>query len=401
VPKTVRKQRDKRASEGSKPSSRELQEINQQLLLAGLRERDLAERASAIAADLRTLLEGEQFLKRTALLFADSRDYRAALQQVVRLAVPQFAASVAIDFLADAPGERIRFESGEATASVQTWELSVPIRIRGAVIGALTAAASHPVDATDEVFFEQLAERAGIAFDNGRLLEQTESAIRMRDELLAAISHDFGSPLAAVRFSAKAIELAVGLERLPQSVAQAAATIQLAEGEMAAMLSELVEMATVHSGKMTLQRDVHDLGALVEQVFHLFEGKASVRSLRLVREGESPTIYCDRRRVLRLLGNVVGNAIKFAPEGSAIRVQVETLAEEARVTVRDRGPGIPEDLRPRLFEPWSRGGEGAGSGLGLYIARGIARAHGGDLSARSCEPGDCSFRIVLPRSAGK
>jgi signal transduction histidine kinase len=384
-----------RASNGSglAEDSSELREANERLLLAGLRERHVAEQAEALASDLEVLLGYERFLRRAYLLFADSRDYRAALRQVEGLELPEPA--TALSFQLRAEGES--GEHGKLLAIARTaagWQLTVPLAAHGTWLGTIVAGFSRRPGTSEKMLFEQLAERAAISIDNGRLLEETRTAVRVRDELLAVISHDFGSPLGAVRFSADAILIAA---KGPAPIALAATTIRLAERQMTAMLGDLVDLAQLHAGKMILRRAPRDLGALVSEVFRLFEGAACQRRIGLVSTGHAPRVQCDRERVIRLLGNLVGNAIKFAPEGTQVDVRLELRPAEARVYVSNEGQ-IPQGLRARLFEAWSNGGEQAGSGLGLYIAKGIALAHGGEIWVEDGEPGKCTIAFSLPRS---
>ena len=136
----------------------------------------------------------------------------------------------------------------------------------------------------------------------------------------------------------------------------------------------------------------------MDAVFRLTEGAALERRVQLVRSGPTCLVSCDRERIIRLLGNLVGNAIRFAPPGSKVEARVEPRREEVLIHVSDRGPGIPPIRRASLFDAWSKGG-GPGSGLGLFIAKGIAGAHGGRIWLANGDPGKCTFSLALPRGA--
>ncbi|MGH2734540.1 MAG: sensor histidine kinase, partial [Actinomycetota bacterium] len=109
------------------------------------------------------------------------------------------------------------------------------------------------------------------------------------------------------------------------------------------------------------------------------------------------TVELDPVRVRQIVTNLVGNAVKFSPQGSRIDVTVRRSGDGASITVRDRGPGIPAARRDELFRKFSRlGAKGGGTGLGLYLSRGIALAHGGNLTVET-RPGEGSaFTLILP-----
>lgn len=111
-------------------------------------------------------------------------------------------------------------------------------------------------------------------------------------------------------------------------------------------------------------------------------------------------VMADRKRLLQVLSNLLGNAVKFTPEGGLIRVVAEPKDEEwVRISVSDTGPGIAAEVIPTIFEPFSQAKDGAtlGTGLGLTIAKGIVEAHGGEISVESAPGVGTTFRFTLPR----
>ncbi len=370
------------------------------------------------------LLDRERFLKRVGTVFEETRHHQAALQRVAVLAVPELADAVVFELATDSTHEKMTFAAGTVPGAaaqadlyaemVRTGATAVasgplgsglcaPIHEQGKLIGSLFAWFHRTLQPGEVAIFEQLADRAGIAVDNARLLEETKTAVRVRDEMLAAISHDFASPLAAVRFSAQALLHDAATGRLPPDLVTAADTIRQAEEQLQAMVAELVDVASVHMGRMVLRRADHDLAAIVDQVFRMLEGQAGARSVRLLRTGAAPTVSCDRPRALRLLANLVGNAVKFTREGSAVTVAIERGPKETIVSVTDRGPGIAPAERERLFQPYSSGeaGRNSGTGLGLYIAQGIARAHGGRVWLERSSDRGSTFAVALPAMPGR
>src|SRR5690606_11986556 len=143
-----------------------------------------------------------------------------------------------------------------------------------------------------------------------------------------------------------------------------------------------------------------ELRELVDHVVDLHEGIAGERRVELRARGRARAV-CDPRKVEQILINVVQNALEVAPAGTAVELEVvEAPPEQVRVYVRDQGPGLDQDRRERLFEPGVTG-KREGSGLGLTIARALARQHGGELelvdrSARGSGERGCEARLTLP-----
>jgi signal transduction histidine kinase len=156
------------------------------------------------------------------------------------------------------------------------------------------------------------------------------------------------------------------------------------------LIQDLLDVARIEAGRMYLERDYLQPANLVREAVELNAVLAAAKALTLRPEGGDATspVLADRDRVLQVLANLIGNAIKFTPSGGEITVRAEPVNGEICFSVADSGPGIREDDLTRLFRPFWQGRRGGreGAGLGLTIAKGIVEAHGGRIWATS-EPG--------------
>jgi signal transduction histidine kinase len=156
----------------------------------------------------------------------------------------------------------------------------------------------------------------------------------------------------------------------------------------------------IEAGQIVLRRQTCDVADLAEACVSLFQTMCPTHRLELETHGQSG-LYADAVRLEQVLNNLVGNAVKYSPPGTRVRVEVAGGPDEVAVTVADEGPGIPPELVARVFHPFIRGAseheEVAGVGLGLYVSKRIVEAHGGTLVlVRGPGPG-ATFRFTLPR----
>jgi signal transduction histidine kinase len=239
-----------------------------------------------------------------------------------------------------------------------------------------------------------------LATENARLAHAAERAAREREDVLAIVSHDLKNPLATVRLSAAVLHQK--LARLPggDSLTGRVAAMDRAAVLMLGLISRLLDAARLDAGQpLAVEPRPEPVGELIGEALALIEPQASRAELRL--ESHLPPgllAQCDRERVLQVLANLLGNAVKFTPSGGTVTVEATSEDGEVRVAVRDTGPGIPEDERPRLFQRhWqSRETAARGSGLGLYIAKGLVEAHGGRLWVESTVGAGSTFTFTLP-----
>jgi signal transduction histidine kinase len=221
-------------------------------------------------------------------------------------------------------------------------------------------------------------------------------AARARDDVLAVVSHDLRGPLHAIGLATEALR-----DETPAQAQRYLASIDRAAGRAERLIHDLLEASAIENGALQIAAHPVDARAIVRQAAadHELVARDSGGQITVhVPEGRT-VVSADRDRVLQVLGNLLGNAMKHA-RGSAIDVTVSCEGDDAVIAVRDRGPGIGEAELPHVFDRyWSGRTKKGGPGLGLAIARGIVEAHGGTLrvSTKSGEGTEFSFTLPLAR----
>jgi signal transduction histidine kinase len=252
--------------------------------------------------------------------------------------------------------------------------------------------------------FRSVAEQLA---DTSRRLAESRAEVaaidESRRELVAWISHDLRTPLAGLRAMAEALE-----DGLAEDPLRFHRQMRSQVDHLSAMVDDLFELSKLQSGTLRLSLEPVRVYDLVSDAVAELSPVAQVHSITLVeRPGPDVLVLGDDRRLARVIGNLLVNAIQHAPEGSSVTIGTET-DETGRVvlSVADRGGGIPEEDLGRVFEAGWRAsvsrtpeplwGSTAGAGLGLAIAQGIVRAHCGEISVRN-EADGCRFDVSLPQ----
>jgi len=172
--------------------------------------------------------------------------------------------------------------------------------------------------------------------------------------------------------------------------------------EMDRLIEDLLDVTRIDAGRLPIEPEPHSAAALVAEAVELLRPVALERSQILeVSVAENlPAVHADRSRVLQVLSNLVGNAVKFSPEGGRITLNCVAAGAEVRFSIADSGPGIPEEHLPRIFDRFwqARHVRRGGAGLGLSIARGIVEAHGGRIWVESSPGAGATFHFTLPRA---
>jgi signal transduction histidine kinase len=232
---------------------------------------------------------------------------------------------------------------------------------------------------------------------------EAEGAARLRDSVLASVSHDLRSPLAAIRGHAELQQRVLRRDGTPdtQQLLRGATRIEEAARRMNGMIAELVDAARVQAGHtLELHRQVTDLVDLVQRM--LAEQAHTTALHDLVFESAEPRLiaFVDGVRLQRVVANLVSNAIKYSPNGGDVRVRLCCADGWAVLTVQDHGVGIPSADLPRVFEQFHRAanvaGRFKGTGLGLAGARHIVEQHGGSISLESQEGVGTTVTVRLP-----
>lgn len=274
----------------------------------------------------------------------------------------------------------------------------VPLVARERVIGVmLWVSSSRSYDEDDLALAERIARLASLDVENAEHYRDLQRALRERDRVLGVVAHDLRNPLNVIAMSAEL------LRDLPLSEDRRARQLEVildSTTRMDRLIQDLLDVARMEGGRLQLRRQSHDPELLVREAVDLNAARAADKSLRLdvTSTGAAPPVWADRDRILRVLSNLIDNAVKFTPEGGHVEVRVKAVEQGTRFAVADTGPGIASDELPHLFQPFwqAQGGSEEGAGLGLAIARGIVEAHGGSIWAESVPGEGSTFHFTIP-----
>jgi signal transduction histidine kinase len=279
----------------------------------------------------------------------------------------------------------------------------VPMAAQGRTLGAiglgLTARGTYRQG--DLRVAEELADRAAMALEHARLYREAQAAVRARESMLAIVSHDLKNPLGAIGMSTALLLRRAGGEEVFQRHLQ---IIRRSAERMVRLIDTLLDLASVQAGRLAIVKERHAAQALLAEACELNEAFATDKGLTQVCESQltDEELLCDRERVLQVFANLIGNAIKFSEPGGRITLRATRRDGWIQFEVSDTGPGIPAADVKRLFEPFWSGRRHAkkGTGLGLYITRGIVEAHGGRIWVQSRERQGATFFFTLPLASG-
>lgn len=228
---------------------------------------------------------------------------------------------------------------------------------------------------------------------------ELEAAVATREELLAVVSHDLRNPLGVIVTCASILQLTTIGGKEGERVHQSAQTILRSADWMDRLIANLLDVAQIQAGKLVVKQKLEDVERLVREGVEILRPLAAKNDLKLGGVSSAGLqVRCDRDRVLQILSNLVGNAIKFTPEGGSIFIEVQRDGHEARFSVRDTGKGIPESELPHIFDRFwqAQRKDRTGIGLGLSIVKGLVEAHAGRLWVESKLGAGTTFFFTLP-----
>ncbi|EPX64024.1 sensor histidine kinase [Cystobacter fuscus DSM 2262] len=410
-------------------------------------QRELLEREQQAHRELEKAHRRQAFLAEAGALLTQSLDYRVSLSAVARLLVPTWADCCVIDLftrdtkdscgtervalvVTEPPGPASAGTSfvsraftdhpwvalspsperlTEQSSAVERAEwagfpsnLRLRIQVRGHTLGVVSLIAAGPGrhDAADVALFEALVQRIAAAVDTAHLYEKAQEAVRWRDELLAVVSHDIKTPLLVVKLNAELLLKAAHegephprQERLMESILHSA-------DHMRDLIAGLLDRSRLQGGPVPLTLQPLPVKAIIEQALQVLEPLAQSRTLKLkvAVSPEARPVKADRERVLQIISNLVGNALKFTPPGGTITVRAKPVDGMVRFSVKDNGPGISPTDVPHLFERFWRSASASerGTGLGLNIVKTLVEAHGGTVWVESQLGAGSTFFFTLP-----
>jgi PAS domain S-box-containing protein len=403
--------------------------------------------------------EGLRFLAEAGAVLASSLDYEATLRRLCRLAVPTIADFCVVDLLEDGVIRRVDAahadpamadvvaaalrhppamdhpvhpvpvalrtgrtllhngivpEMTDGTAEHRglvdrlgtTAYLVVPLRAGTQVLGALSllvTTSGRRYDAADVRRAEELGARAGYAIENARLYARTAEANRAKSDFLAVMSHELRTPLNAI-LGYTDLFLAGIPEPLPVPMVPQVERVQSAARHLRDLIEEVLSFARLEGGHEEVQAEGVDVAELAREVAAIGEPLALERGLAFrleLPDGPVPA-RTDARKVRQVLLNLVANAVKFTDAGEVV-LGMEDAGGDVVLRVRDTGVGIAPENLERIFEPFWQADQRlarqhGGSGLGLSVARQLARLLGGDVTARSAPGAGSTFVFRLPKN---
>lgn len=251
---------------------------------------------------------------------------------------------------------------------------------------------------------ETFAFLTAIALERVHYVEVAQQALlrmeseRLRNSLLAALSHDLRTPLASLVGLAES--LAMSQPRLSPAQLESATTLAAQSRRLASLVENLMEMARIEAGDATLRRKWHPIDEVIGSAIASARASLEGRPVTVEVAPDAPLVEIDAVLIERVLHNVLENAGKYTPAGTPIRITADAEQDFLRVAVTDRGPGVPKGQEEAIFEKFARGvgreSTTPGVGLGLSIAKAIVEAHGGRISAHNVPEGGASFVFLLP-----
>jgi signal transduction histidine kinase/DNA-binding response OmpR family regulator len=284
--------------------------------------------------------------------------------------------------------------------------ITVPLRAAGEIEGGMLLARTGEGPAfvaADLELVEELALRAALAMENARLFHTAQQAVAAREQVLAVVAHDLRNPLSTVTMGTHILMDALeGPDHAGER--RYISAIQRSAERMDTLIQDLLDITRWESGQLSIAPTVQPVAPVLTEVveMHRLSAGAERIDLKLELANDLPEVRIDVKRIQQVLSNLLGNALKFTPDGGEIRVRGAVSPEGGvLVSVIDSGPGLAAEQLPHIFSRFWQGErtDRRGIGLGLAIAKGLVEAHEGEIWVES-EPGSgCRFHFTLPPAA--
>jgi signal transduction histidine kinase len=277
-------------------------------------------------------------------------------------------------------------------AAVFGW---LPVVAAGGSLVAVVLAGVLALAVTDMVRRVVMNEVGRVTLDG--LYDEAQKIIDAREEILRIVAHDLRNPLNTISMATTMLIE----DPVPETARISSLRIIQRSGErMNRLIQDLLSVTTIEAGRLSIAPQKMLVPELLRESLETLGPIAKEKSITLTVNGadDLPPVRADHARVLQVIGNLVGNAIKFTPAGGSITVSAIRADGKVQCSVADTGPGIPAGQIPRLFGKFwqAKRGDGRGVGLGLAIARGIVEAHGGTIEVQSEVGKGSVFTFMLP-----
>jgi signal transduction histidine kinase len=288
-----------------------------------------------------------------------------------------------------------------------------PLMARGQTLGVMvlfSSAARRRYGEADVPLVEELARRAAVAVDNARLYRDAQEGIRVRDEFLSTAAHELKTPVAIVKGYAQLLR-----RRPPEGLSarenRALDSLNTQCDRIDRLVQDFLDVSRAGEGLLEMHHERLDLATVVVAAVEHMQATTDTHHLSLTTL-PGFTVQIDQGRIEQVLVNLLGNAIKYSPQGGQIDVEMTagdangTSPADAVITVRDPGIGIPADRQARLFERFYRAHAGTahdygGMGIGLHLSRTIVNHHGGRMWFESEVGRGSTFAFSLPLAEGE
>jgi PAS domain S-box-containing protein len=278
--------------------------------------------------------------------------------------------------------------------------VAVPLVGQQRVLGVIALISSRPARTygpADVRFAEELARRAALSIEAGRLYRAARRATQVRDDLLGIVAHDLRNPLNAILMAAGLLRPRGSPERRSQRPRE---TIERSARRMNRLIEDLLDVTRLEAGRLSVEPRGVAADLIVTDAVDAQRPLAASTGLELNADLPSrlSPVWADRDRLLQVFENLVGNAIKFTPPNGRVTVGAEQGDGEVVFRISDTGAGIAADDMPHLFERFWQGGRATrrGAGLGLPIVKGIVDAHGGRIWVTSAPGRGSTFSFAIP-----
>ncbi len=293
--------------------------------------------------------------------------------------------------------------AGSGALGAEPW-LGVPVRSFGGVQGVLAVRRRDgcPPDAEQRALLEALAQGAALALDRVAHADEARRAAlevereALRSQLLSSVSHDLRTPLATITGAATALRESPAID--PATRRELEDAIVGEAERLERLVGNLLDMTRLEGGAVVPRREWVPVDEVVGSALTRLDRQLAGREVRTALEPGLPLLSVDPVLLEQLLVNLLDNAVKHTPRGVPLEVVARRAGGELVLEVADRGPGLQPGEEERIFDRFHRGPAAGprGAGLGLPIARAIARVHGGSLVAAAREGGGAVFRLALP-----
>lgn len=293
-----------------------------------------------------------------------------------------------------------------ATSAEVAEPFAVELTAKAKRIGTITVvplSSRGALDTEERTLLESVGGQLSLALESTRLTDEVRTAQldaetnRLRAALFSGVTHDLKTPLAAITASVTSLQEGTAFNE--EQRAEHLDTIRQEADHLNRVVTNLMDLARLRAGALVPKRVPAAIDELIEAVVARHQSFLHGRDVIIDLKGDLPEMLIDVVQIDQVLTNLLENAVKFSPPGTPIQITAGGGAELIRVTVSDKGPGIPLPDRERVFQAFERGeGEVAGTGLGLAIARAAVVAHGGRMWAQDGPTGGAALTFELPTS---